>query len=543
MATRDLFPGPLRLRALAALAVGVVAGCATAPQRAPLRPAAPLPVEVEVPAIQRPEGETAAWWFRAGAAEAAARGAMEGRAKNLILFVGDGMSLTTVAAARILGGQRAGQPGEEWRLAWEEFPATAFSRTYNTDLQTPDSAGTMTAMATGAKTRAGHIGVGPSMAPGDCTGLAEGHLVTLWELAAAAGMETGIVTTTRLTHATPAATLAHVPDRDWESDADLPAEAAGQGCRDIALQMVESPFLPRVMLGGGRSHFLPQTTADPEYPGQTGNRLDGRDLVRRWQARTPGGAWVWNLAQLEAAGPDQPLLGLFEPSHMRYEDERADDPAGEPSLAQMTRAAITRLQDSAHGFLLLVEGGRIDHAHHAGWANRALNETLAMDEAVRAALALTSSRDTLILVTADHSHTLSFAGYPARGNPIGGTVAYRERDGVLKTAEDVDGKPYTTLGYANGPGHVPGARPHLGDVDTAAMDYRQEAVVPLKSESHGGEDVGVWASGPGSAAVRGSVEQNTLFHFLLQAHPRLRQFLCERGGCNRDGIPVELPRP
>ena len=105
--------------------------------------------QVDVATIARPHGETPAWWFRDGAAQAARRGAMAGKARNVILFVGDGMSLTTVAAARILAGQRAGGPGEEHRLAWEHFPATALSKTYNTDAQTPDSAGTMTAMATG----------------------------------------------------------------------------------------------------------------------------------------------------------------------------------------------------------------------------------------------------------------------------------------------------------------------------------------------------------------------------------------------------------
>src|SRR5690606_4006357 len=87
-------------------------------------------VHVDVPAITHPQGETAAWWYRSGAARAAANGAMQGRAKNVIVFLGDGMSLTTVAAARIFAGQREGHPGEENLLSWEHFPATAFSKTY-----------------------------------------------------------------------------------------------------------------------------------------------------------------------------------------------------------------------------------------------------------------------------------------------------------------------------------------------------------------------------------------------------------------------------
>lgn len=507
---------------------------------------APMTRVVEVPKIQHPQGETADWWFRSGAAEAAARGAMDGTARNLILFVGDGMSLTTVAAARILAGQRAGQSGEEYRLAWENFPSTALSRTYNVDLQTPDSAGTMSAMATGVKTRAGVISVGQSMQRSDCSGLAEGRLMTLWELAAAAGLETGVVTTTRLTHATPAATLSHVPDRAWETDADIPEAARQQGCTDIAQQLINSPYGngPKVLMGGGRVNFMPASQSDPEYPNVQGRRGDGRDLIAQWQQRHPDGAYVWNAAQLAAAPTNAPVLALFEPSHLQWEDQRARDPAGEPSLAEMTAAAITHLSSAKHGFVLLVEGGRIDHANHAGNAFRALNETIAMSDAVDAALALTAGTDTLILVTADHSHTLSFVGYPDRGNAILGKVANEDKSGHARFAADRNGLPYTTLSYANGPGYRgAGPRPDLTDVDTSDPEYLQEALVPMANESHGGEDVGLWAVGPGSAAVRGNIEQNTIFHFLLQAHPYLRQAVCERHGCNAAGVPVALPRP
>ena len=194
---------------------------------------------VTVPEVRRPDGQTAEWWFRAGAAQAAERGAMAGNARNVILFVGDGMSLTTVPAARILAGQRAGQPGEEHRLSWEHFPATALSRTYNTDLQTPDSAGTMTAMATGAKARAGVISVGQAPVRGDCAGTPDNALLSLWELAAATGLRTGVVTTARLTHATPAATFTHSADRNWERDDETPAAARDAGCRDIASETAD----------------------------------------------------------------------------------------------------------------------------------------------------------------------------------------------------------------------------------------------------------------------------------------------------------------
>jgi alkaline phosphatase len=251
---------------------------------------------------------------------------------------------------------------------------------------------------------------------------------------------------------------------------------------------------------------------------------------------------------------------------MQYETERATDPAGEPSLSEMTRAALTMLQKNPKGYFLMVEGGRIDHGHHAGNAFRALNETIEFAHAVEVANAMTSVDDTLILVTADHSHTLTFVGYPARGNPILGKVrGIGEEDaGESEYALDGTGKPFTTLVYANGPGNTGASdsqpagpktfphrgkgykpvqgRPDLTNVDTTAPDYMQESLVPLGNESHGGDDVGIWAIGPGSDAVRGNVEQNAIFHFLLQANPRLRAALCAKDDCE-NGIPVALPKP
>ena len=529
-------------------------------------PAPAAAIQVDVPRIARPSGETPAWWFREGAAQAAARGAMAGRAKNVIVFLGDGMSLTTVAAARVFEGQRKGGSGEENRLSWEDFPATALSKTYNTNSQTPDSAGTMSAIATGVKTRAGVLSIGQGAKRKDCKAALATPMLTLWELASTAGMATGVVTTARVTHATPGATFVHSPERNWENDTELTDAARQAGCTDIARQMVDTPFERGfdVLMGGGRKNFMPVSQRDPEYDDKVGLRLDGRDLVAEWRQRHPGGVYAWNKAQLDAAPLDRPLLALFEPDHMQYEHDRPRDAAGEPTLAEMTRAAIARLSRNGKGYVLLVEAGRIDHANHYGNAYRALTDTVAMSDAVRAATEATSADDTLVLVTADHSHTLTFAGYPVRGNPILGKVRGSSgEDDIGDLVIDGLGLPYTTLGYANGPGYTgasssqpagpkrffhPGkeyrvadGRPNLRDVDTEHPDYLQEAAIPLASETHGGEDVGVWANGPGSDAVRGSIEQNAIFHILLQATPRLRNALCAKGLCDANGVPVTLP--
>jgi alkaline phosphatase len=116
------------------------------------------------------------------------------------------------------------------------------------------------------------------------------------------------------------------------------------------------------------------------------------------------------------------LLGLFSPGHMPYALERDHGPNGSPSLQNMTSQAMNMLSKNPSGYLLLVEGGRIDHGHHANYALLALHEAAELDDAVAYAAAITDPADTLIIVTADHSHSFTINGYPNRGNDILGTV-------------------------------------------------------------------------------------------------------------------------
>ena len=442
--------------------------------------------------------------------------------RNVILFIGDGMGVSTVTAARIFAGQSAGADGEEHSLSFERFPHLALVKTYTTDRQVPDSAGTMTAIITGAKTRSGVLSVSREVAQGDCAAGLERPLTTLLERAEEAGFLTGIVTTTTITHATPAAAYAHAADRNWEYDALLPKDAAKAGCRDLARQLVEFAAGDgiEVMLGGGRAHFLGADQPDPERPHRTGLRSDGRNLVQQWLSGDPRRAYVWRLEQLEALedGPQQ-VLGLFEPGHLPFEADR--DKAHSPSLARMTEFALRRLRGRGPGFFLLVEGGRIDHAHHFGNAYRALVDTVALDAAVALAEAMTDPADTLILVTADHSHTLTIGGYPRRGNAILGKV--ETQPGVL--AKDPFGNPYTTLSYANGPGWRK-RLPDLTETDTEAPDFIQLAAFPtfmqtsegpVLVETHGGEDVAAYAKGLNADALRGLIEQNLLHDLMFEA--------------------------
>ncbi|MEO1969230.1 MAG: alkaline phosphatase [Sphingomonadaceae bacterium] len=425
------------------------------------------------------------------------------RARNVILFIGDGMGVSTVTAARIYAGQKQGHTGEENVLSFEKFPQTAMVKTYNTNAQVPDSAGTATAINSGAKTRMGVIGIGPEARRGQCREALAHPLSLVAEEAHKGGRAIGIVTTTRLTHATPAAVFAHSSDRDWEADGDIPAAQRGQGCRDIAAQLVDFPFA--VALGGGHEKFVGKVRG--------GDRLDGAtDLTGRWGAEH-GGSYVASADALARAPHDRPVLGIFSPSHMTYMAERTNQ-STEPTLTQMTAEAIDRLNQNPQGYYLMVEGGRIDHAHHENRAGYALEETIEFARAVQYAVEHTDPANTLILVTADHSHVFTMAGYPRRGNPILGLVVPpsgdddehggAETDGAHAMARD--GQPYTTLGYANGPAAVKGPR---GRPETGIQAH-QHSLVPLGSETHGGEDVTLYATGPGSNAVHGVIEQNRI---------------------------------
>lgn len=469
-----------------------------------------------------------------------------GDAKNVILFVGDGMGISTLTAARILQGQLAGQSGEENYLSFERFPFVGLSKTYNTDQQTPDSAGTMSAIMTGVKTDAGIISISEQVELGSCASGENRSMMTALELAELKGKSTGVVSTARITHATPAATYAHTPHRGWENDAMIPEQEAP--CKDIALQLIEfeqrmnAEHAPNtvngieVLLGGGRRNFLPKDAAFNEENTNSGKpegrREDGRHLVNEWKKMYPQGQYVNNAEDFSKLDVNKAshILGLFNPSHMRYEQDRSNDALGEPTLSDMTQLAIKKLSQNNKGYFLMVEAGRIDHSHHAGNAYNALHDTIALSDAVQAAVELVDLNETLIIVTADHSHVMTIAGYPKRGNPILGKVM--EQHETTPTLLE-DGLPYTTLGYLNGRGmmdlgdetnanasydhEINVGRHDISNIDTTAPGYHQEALHPRGSETHGGEDVGIFAIGPGAEWVTGVNEQNVIFHVMNTA--------------------------
>ena len=468
------------------------------------------------------------------------------QAKNIILFVGDGMGVSTVTAARILEGQIKGHSGEENLLFFEKFPHLALSKTYNTNQQTPDSAGTMTAMMSGVKSKAGVIGVNQNVIRGDCGSQINNEVMTALEYAEIIGMSTGIVSTARVTHATPAATYAHMMDRNFEDDRDASKFSNPSWCKDIALQLLDAPdrFKTKapqvngleVVLGGGRRSFLKREEgADPE-DGKKGERMDGRDLTEEWVNRYPNAEYVWNRDQFVTLDPTKVdhLLGLFEMSHMEYDADRKTDTGGEPSLSEMTGKAIEVLKKNDKGFFLNVESGRIDHAHHATNPYRALTDTIEFAKAVKTAYDNTDPKETLIIVTADHSHVFTIGGYPTRGNPILGKTVGNDSAGNPNEGPALakDGLPYTTLGYTNGRGfhflpvggdtiyseeiNIEG-RADLNGIDTTDQGFHPETLIPLSAETHAAEDVAIYATGPGSSLINGVMEQNAIFHVMNAA--------------------------
>lgn len=385
--------------------------------------------------------------------------------KNGIFVIVDGMGVSSITGARIWKG------GSRSQLAMESFPVIGLARTYSSSDFVTDSAAAGTALASGVKTKNGFVGLSdPTL---DSTESAR-ELQTLFDLARASGKSIGIVTTARVTHATPAAFYAHVKDRNQELEiADM--------IKDSGLS---------VLLGGGRGVFFPDSWTDPET-GEAGKRTDGRFVVN--ELRSSG----WRVVERES-GLDNVsarilkggLIGLFSYSHMAYETDRNQDAFGEPSLEKMVKKAIEVLKQNPNGYFLLVEAGRIDHAGHENKAGYYFDEMLALDNAVKI---ITKQKDTLVVLTADHeTGGLALNGY--------GNVDTIKGETLLKDLESY-GRP--SISWGSGMGYY--AQDSVsGNVYQA---YHRAAYLPYSARTgfaaHTAEDVPVLAKGPGQEQFSG----------------------------------------
>lgn len=428
-------------------------------------------------------------------------------AKNVILFIGDGMGPTVLTATRLF------KVGEEGNLEMMKLPRSARIKTFSNDAQTTDSAPSMAAYTTGVKMNNEVIAMSSdtkAVAPGkdvngnktvnNCSSDNGKPVPTILELAKAAGKSVGAVTTTELTHATPAATYAHICHRDAAYDIAAQAVPGGTGFNQALGDGVD------VLMGGGANHWTPYSASNK------GGRNDNRDLTAEMKAQ--GYSYVTTQSELAKVTSGK-VLGLFSSkSHLDYELDRVAKGTAntQPSLSEMTAKAIDLLSKNSQGYFLMVEGGRIDHALHGTNAKRSLTDAVALDEAVKTALGKVDLNNTLIVVTADHDHTMTINGYSAKGNPVLDLV----KNGDGSTQNDVDGKPFTTLVFGNGPNR-PDVRPVLTSDQVMANDYLQETGVKLTSETHGGGDVMLFADGAGSNRFKGTLDNTKVFGKLREA--------------------------
>jgi alkaline phosphatase len=381
--------------------------------------------------------------------------------KNVILIIADGMGPASFTATRIWA------KGSQGKLAMEKMPVTGYVKTYSASDFVTDSAASGTALASGVKTYNGAIGL--SYAKVDHKGVSR-PLENIADVMKKAGKSVGVLTTTRVTHATPASFYAHVEDRDMEDE--------------IATQVASSSL--DLLMGGGRSHFLPDRL-DPKNP----RRLDGRDLTSELKQKG------WNylshkkeLMNFKNKSAQGPLLGMFNESHVSYERIRKTNSAdSEPSLKEMANFAVNFLGDNKKGFFLMIEAGRIDHASHDNNIEDMLRETLMLDECVGELLSSPLMKETLLVITADHETAgLAISGYA--------DVDVMRGDKLTEVKKDETGILSSHVSWATGPNGNNNQKSSSDTLLHPSAQYTSEA-------NHTAIDVMVLSSGPGSSSFMG----------------------------------------
>jgi alkaline phosphatase len=355
------------------------------------------------------------------------------RAESIILFIGDGMGIGMLTIGLIYSEMELGRELNMVRLA--NAGSTGLATTQAADKLVTDSAASGTAIACGRKTNNGRVGTLP-----------EGERAeNIFEIAVSHGKSVGVVTSTSVTHATPACFLAHHKYRSYEWD--------------IAQQIVESDAV--VVLGGGSKYFLP-----PERGG--GRRGGDLTLV----AEEKGFEVVFDRQAVLASEAGR-LMGLFGQENTPFERER--DAETVPSLAEMTAKAIEILSRNERGFMLMVEGGRIDHAEHENDIDDALMDLLAFDEAIGSAMEFQQANPgVVVIVTADHE-----TGGPA-----------------ITAAEG---------GY--------GGYPNIDQYHT--LDDEASPIVSWVSGDHTASMVPIFAVGPGHERFSGIIDNTDIFHAMV----------------------------
>jgi alkaline phosphatase len=452
------------------------------------------------------------------------------RARNVILFIGDGLSMAHRTAARMLAkGLVEGRYGGE--LAIDDMPHMALVSTAGTDSIVTDSANSMSAYTTGHKSCVNAMGI---YCARNKSGLAHPKVETLAELVRRrnGGMAVGVVTNTEIEDATPAAMVAHVRRRS-DYDEIVRAFHAAR---------------PEVMLGGGSGFFLPRSDA-------AGRRKDEENYLEKFKAL--GYRFAGTAAEMKAAAADRAttrLLGLFHPGNLDGALDRVVLKKGtvpkypdQPDLAEQTRAAIGILSRSGNGFLLMVESGLIDKYSHALDWERAVYDTIMLDNAVAVAKRFAGRRnDTLIVVVADHTHPVGIIGTYDDARP---GERLRDKIGIYAEAgfpnypgAGADGYPPSVdvsrrlaFVFAGFPDHCTAGKPHLGGpfrpaerkdkVAVANEEFctpaatRMQGNLPFGQPQgvHAADDVVLTAMGPGAELFRGRIDNTRVFRVIATA--------------------------
>ncbi|MFG2045769.1 alkaline phosphatase [Dactylosporangium sp. NPDC048998] len=451
------------------------------------------------------------------------------RAKNVIFFLGDGMGGAAITAARLLS---KGITEGKYRglLEMDQMDARGIVGTSGADSIATDSANSMSAYMTGHKSSVNAMGVYESNAT-DVN--AHPRVETMAELLKRTqGKAIGVVTTAEVQDATPAAVFAHTRRRS--EYIEIMNQALTDGQR------------PDVLLGGGLASLLPKS-----QPGS--RRADERNLVDEFKAL--GYAYAQDRKQLQSAMSGRPrrLLGMFHTGNMNVYLDRQHTKKPEilgswtdqPTLPEMTEAALNVLQDNRNGFFLMVEGASIDKQEHPLDGPRAVYDTIEFDQAIGVAKRWAARRDdTLIVVTADHNHSMSIIGTHDRGKADGraGNGVYADAGFPTYVDKDGDGFPddpnpdvQLFFGWSNHPDHADDfqldpkpTQPALIDPATgkAVANPAHDPGAELQTGNlpfdqtncvHTVEDVSIVASGPGAQRFNAFLDNTEVFHAIIDA--------------------------
>lgn len=432
------------------------------------------------------------------------------KAKNVIFILGDGLSVAHRTAARIMSkGMTEGKANG--RLAMDDLDHMAFIGTSSTHSIATDSANTMSAYMTGHKSRVNALGVYADRTPDS---LDDPRVETIAEaLRRTTNKAIGVVSTSELQDATPAAVVAHTRKR-----ADK-AEIVGM-FHDIQ---------PEVILGGGSAYFL-----KADIPGS--KRKDDKDYIQLF--KDAGYALATSRDELAAAAGSNAgkLLGLFHTGNMdtwldrnQLKKGTVDKFPDQPGLVEMTQSALAQLSKNPDGFFLMVEGASIDKMSHPMDWDRAVVETIELDQVVALAREFAEANpDTLIVVTGDHTHGVSLIGTIDDNRP---GDQMRQKVGVYDEAgfpdyadADGDGYPdhYETWGpKLDGP-FQPAVQNENGEYvandaykDLPGAVFR-EGNLPKDNDTavHAVDDIVLQAAGPGAEAFKGYMEQSDVYKIL-----------------------------